>query len=64
MFGWITSSFYLEVRVFLAACGFPAVPALLLLYATNFAFTSRRYPDVNNQRFFFLLTLFNGIDLS
>ena len=35
MFGWITSSFSLEVRVFLAACGFPVVPALLLLYATN-----------------------------
>ena len=35
MYGWITSSFYLEVRVFLAACEFPAVPALLLLYATN-----------------------------
>jgi len=64
MFGWITSSFYLEVRVFLAACGFPAVPALLLPYATNFAFTFRRYPDVNNQSFFFLLTVLNGIDLS
>jgi hypothetical protein len=35
MYGWITSSFYLEVRVFLAACEFPAVPALLLLYATK-----------------------------
>ena len=64
MFGRITSSFYFEVRAFLAARGFPAVPALLLLYATNFAFTFRRYPDVNDQSLFFLLTFLNGIGLS
>ena len=30
----------------------------------KFAFTFRRYSDVNNQSFFFLLTFLNGIDLS